>query len=417
MRILRKRSILKVSICDFGASLNYTHHYHFILARLRFLSRNYSNISVSVLLPIGSEIESGSLGNANIVKKVLLPITHFPRTKYKKIGTWFTFFWRHLGTKLGKSFKTLWVNTTLVCALSFFIIKKSDVIIFPTACPQSIKLIQLLEFLRFKTSIHLHFSNTSEVRKPFGSESTLKLFINKANEFKFIKVVFSCESLEFQRFYSEFTKNNSMFFARPPSIGHRKNFDMPSRNYFGNAKLNILILGRPGDAQRNSLISNSLNQFNLKFPVNTHFETINFGIVADDSFHVAQNVFIDNVSVTTEKLTHKFSFEKLVEKINAANIVILPYNPITYSMRHSALVMLLSDLGIPIISCAGAAFSKDIAQFKLGKLFDFQADFSNSLIESIFDPMTYGFNEYCRVREEENISMYNLLGFERNRKV
>ena len=100
------------------------------------------------------------------------------------------------------------------------------------------------------------------------------------------------------------------------------------------------------------------------------------------------------------------SFLELVDLLITATIVVLPYNPRLYSKNHSGMIMLLSDLKIPIVTCDYAAFSTEVLEFKLGKLFDYELSFASALVQVLSNFSDSRFNEYFQVREHENSKLF-----------
>ena len=78
---MNNRNLKKILICDFGAALNYTHHFQFIISNIMFINRNYKNVVIGVILPMASELNSNDFKSANFTRKLLWPIFFFPAYK------------------------------------------------------------------------------------------------------------------------------------------------------------------------------------------------------------------------------------------------------------------------------------------------------------------------------------------------
>ena len=303
------------------------------------------------------------------------------------------------------------MNLSVLLVMPYFIFCRTNLIIFPTACAQSFKLIELLEFFHVKKSFHLHFSNTSEIRFPYGSIKNCENFIRRSNKFKFVNIVFSFDTSTLFDLYSKLNAKNNFYLARPPSTNNPDYFPLKLSSTTKSKIIKILILGRPADLGRDSLIMKSLQEFrimirNLNLPKGVSFE---FSVTLEDSSRIelANNSLNDSFQI--KKLCNKMKFLELVDLLITATIVVLPYNPNLYSKNHSGMIMLLSDLKIPIVTCDDAAFSPEVLEFKLGKLFDYELSFASALVQALSNFSDSRFNEYFQVREQENRKLFESL--------
>lgn len=408
---MKNKNSKKILICDFGATLNYTHHFQFILSNIMFINRNYKNVVIGVILPVASELNSNDFQPANFTRKLLWPIFFFPHTKICLFSTWFTFIWRKLGQWISLLNPSLYLNLSVFLVMPYFILCRTNLIIFPTACAQSLKLIEFLEFFHVKKSFHVHFSNTSEIRFPYGSIKNCQQFIKKSNKFKFINIVFSFDTSNLFDFYSKLNAKNNFYLARPPSINNTNYFPSKLSSTSESTIIKILIMGRPADLGRDSLVMKSLQEFrgiirNLNLLKEVSLE---FGVTLEDSSRIEFPNNSHNDSFQIKRLHSKMNFIELVDLLITATIVVLPYNPRLYSKNHSGMIMLLSDLKIPVITCDDAAFSPEVLEFKLGKLFDYELSFASSLAQELSNFSDYRFNDYFQVREQENRKLFESL--------
>ena len=402
----------RVSICDFGASLNFTHHYQFIASTFNFLVRNYPNSKITILIPIGSQIHQNGKLNKKSIKRILLPITHFPFTELNSFQTWITFIWRHLANLICKFSQNSYLLLSVSTAIFNIIFTKVSLIIFPTACPQSIRLLELLEFFHIKVSAHLHFSNTSEIRHPFGSSGKVQDFLSKSTNFKFVRLAVSFESESIFKSYSNLNLKQNFFFARIPSYN---DLDFQKTKYlsFGvKEKLEIFVMGRPHDPGRSDLIVNSIREIirNIKFIDKSKVTYLKISIVDLNPPNTQIIDLIKESKIEINILNYKIDFFELLNLFETADIIILPYNPLLYSKNHSAMILLASDFNVPVVTCSGASFSADLNDFNIGTLFDYKTSFSNALIDTISGLNSFEFIQYRCVRELENIKIFNFLG-------
>lgn len=398
----------KILICDFGATLNYTHHFQFIKSNIMFINRNYKNVVIGVILPVASELNSNNFKPAHFTKKLLWPIYFFPHTKITLFSTWFTFIWRKFGQWICTFNPSLYLNISVFLILPYFIFCRANLIIFPTACAQSFKLIELLDIFHVKKSFHVHFSNTSEIRFPYGSIKNCENFIKRSNKFKFIDIVLSFDTSILFDFYSKLNVNNNFYLARPPSTHNTESLPLKLSSTTKSKIIKILIMGRPTDPGRDSLIIKSLQEFSV---INRNFNlhkgvSFEFGVIFEDPSRIALTYNSFKNSFQIKKLYSKMNFLELVDLLITATIVVLPYNPSIYSKNHSGMIMLLSDLKIPIVTCDDAAFSPEVLEFKLGKLFDYELSFASALTEALSNFNDSRFNEYFQIREQENRKLF-----------
>jgi hypothetical protein len=180
--------------------------------------------------------------------------------------TWLTFFWRKFGQQASKINPVIYLNLSVLLASPYFIFSRANLIVFPSVCTQSLKLIEILEFFHVKKSIHIHFTNTSEKRAPFGSIKNCEEFISKSNRFKSINIVVSFEAQTLLDSYSKLNHKNNFYLAHPSSINGFPSQPKSKSSFFGKAdEVNILVLGRVTDPGRDTLILKSLNEFNDMF--------------------------------------------------------------------------------------------------------------------------------------------------------
>jgi hypothetical protein len=413
-----KKNIKRILICDFGASLNYTHHLQFIKSQIMFMNRNYSNIVVGIILPIGSEIDRDVLKPANFTRKLLWPIFLFPRTKKRISFTWITYFWRKLGVQICKISPKLYLHLSLILVTPFFTFSRANLIVFPTACAQSLRLIEILEFLHIRKSIHIHFTNTSEVRVPYGTIEDCGNFIRKSNGFKFVDIVLSFDSQTLLNFYSGNTTKKNLYLALPPSTKNTPHFSLKSSKFDEFGVIKVLVMGRTSTPGRDSLIFQSLLEFQnrIKNINKLNSRSYEFSITVDDA-SLIEDVTKSNVnSFAIKMIPGQMSYLSLVTLLKTATVIVLPYTPSGYTRNHSGMVLISSDLQIPIVTCDQAVFSQEIIDFKLGNLFNHERSFVDALIQTLINLNVFRSNKYFDYREQQNRKLYENFDFHSNVK-
>ena len=412
--IMKNKPIKKelVVICDFGASLNFTHHYQFIASTFNFIIRNYPNSKITILIPIASQINQNDNLSTGHIKRILLPITHFPFTNLNSFQTWITFIWRNLVNSIFKFNQGLCLLLSIINALLYIVFAKVYLIIFPTACPQSIRLVELLEFFHIRVSAHLHFSNTSEIRHPFGSSDNVYEFLSRSSNFKYVRLAVSFESEANFKLYSNLNLKQNFFFARIPSYNDLNFQKSEYSTHRVTETLDVLVMGRPHDPGRSDLIINSLSEItrNTKFIEQSNRTHIKIGIVDLNPPEIQIINSIDKNHIEIYKMYYKINFFELINFFEVADIIVLPYNPSLYSKNHSAMILLASDFNVPVITCSGASFSSDVNDFNIGTLFDYEESFSSALLNTITELNSFRFIQYRQARELENTKIYGFLG-------
>jgi hypothetical protein len=413
-----KKNVKRILICDFSASLNYTHHLQFIKSNIMFMSRNYSNVVIGIILPIGSEISHNVLTPANFTRKLLWPIFLFPHTKKRISFTWITFFWRKLGEQICKISPRLYLYLSLVLVIPFFIFCRANLIVFPSVCAQSLKLIEILEFFHVRKSFHIHFTNTSEVRIPYGTIQDCENFIRKSNGFEFVNIISSFESQTLLDLYSDFNTKKNFYLALPPSTHDLPCFSLKSSRLDDSDVIKVLVMGRTTTLDRDNLISRSLIEFQNKIKnVNMlKSRSYEFSITVDDA-SIIELVTKSNVnSFVVKRLSNQMSYLSLINLLNTATVIVLPYTPSVYARNHSGMVLISSDLQIPIVTCEQAVFSQEIIEFKLGNLFNHKISFADALIKTLINLNTFESRKYYDYREQQNRKLYEKLNFHHNFK-
>lgn len=379
-----------------------------------FLRRNYLDTSITVLLPFGSDVCRKDLGDINRIRNILFPTTHYSKVKFFRFSTWMLFFWKKLINLFITRNKHFLLKISVLLTFPYFILRKANIIVFPTACPQSLKLIELFEIFNIRINIHLHFTNTSETRKPFGDENLVKKFLKNSTRFKSVNLVCSFETRALHEFYSEFGCKKKFYFARSPSTELSISKSKILLNNEQPEIINVFIMGTSnrGGKYRHQVIEKSLEIFSSKiYPLQiSKFKVIRFSILQESELLFTKYKKFQNTSIQIDKLEFKMNFPDLVNKLRTAHILILPYDPEAYLMRGSSLLFLASDLKIPVIAPKFIDFTRDISDFNLGKVFNIKETFANELLQSILSLSTFEFDKYLEARELENKKIYDSLG-------
>ena len=182
---------MNVVIIDFRASLNYTHHAQYMYSHVNFLKTHFTEMTITILLPIASEIDKKLTNFPNRIAKILVPTKYFPRSSFLRPLTFFTYILsrthKFIFSKSNFLFNLIEFTASFVALLVLLLIKK-DLILFPSACPNSLRLIRMLNILNFSTPIRIHFAN------PSSDEVILNEFFNSGHTYSNLKIAFSFET-------------------------------------------------------------------------------------------------------------------------------------------------------------------------------------------------------------------------------
>jgi hypothetical protein len=178
----------------------------------------------------------------------------------------------------------------------------------------------------------------------------------------------------------------------------------------------VLVMGRTSTPGRDSLIFQSLVEFknrieNINILKSRSYE---FSITVDDASLIEEVIKSNVNSFAVKKLPSQMSYLSLVTLLNTATVIVLPYTPSVYSRNHSGMVLISSDLQIPIVTCEQAVFSQEIIEFKLGNLFNHEISFADALIQTLINLNVFKSNLYFDYREQQNRKLYENLNFHNN---
>jgi hypothetical protein len=411
---------MRVTIVDHYASLNYTHHTQSLLAHVSLLRRHFPNVRIRVLLPLGSEITSSDIGSPDSTLRVLIPLSHFARVKFNSPVTLLLFFFARF-IKLAISLSTVrpfrllkhslfWISSSFTKVL---LIIGSDPVIFPSACPQSLWIVQKLEKERRCLKVILKFTNTSEIRKPFGSQNEVSEFLHQASRFKSVKLVSSFESLPLMLSYGPSLAPNLKHVSRLPSTGAEKiysNTIVSGSNielHGGKIVTNVLIGGRPHDPDRQEFLKVFFSTIESKIGADAQIKNLEFTVVGQKQVYGLKR----ESSLRISHIPYRMPFYSLLHAMGNIDICVLPYSKDIYRLNNSSMVFLLADLCIPIITRSDCSFSADIKTHSLGATFRSPKEAAIKILTlaKTANKENFDFEGYQRVREDENLAIFRSL--------
>jgi hypothetical protein len=175
-------------------------------------------------------------------------------------------------------------------------------------------------------------------------------------------------------------------------------------------------MGRTSIPGRDSLIFQSLVEFknrieNIDLLKSRSYE---FSITVDDVSLIEKIAKFSVNPFTVKRLSSQMSYSSLITLLNTATVIILPYTPSVYTRNHSGMVLISSDLHIPIVTCEQADFSHEIIEFKLGSLFKHDLPFADALIYTLINLNEFKSDKYFDYRELQNRRLYENLDFHNN---
>lgn len=390
---------MKVIILDFRASLTHTHHAQYIYSHVNFIRNNFSDSVITIFLPVGSAINKKQTNFPNRLFKILIPTEYFALTEVRRPSTWFTYLLsklnKHLFLKFNKLVQIVNFMTTFATLLTLVPFKK-DLILFPSACPRAIKLIEWMNFFRISAAIRIHFPT------PHSDVSCTKNFLNEAKRYRNLNIAFSFETDEARTRLMNKEVKQLFFYARQPFLG------LPSKNKKSVEKLkSVYILGRPWDKGRDEIVSGILKSISsIDIALRTNLEVF---ITYNSKDLIKLNLDSLPGDLQIHSIPYNLPFLELANTLLNADIVILPYDPYVYEIRHSGLLFLSSDMRIPIITSTNCSFSTEVQSFNIGRLVEYRLSYSDAVLEILNCPINYGFEEYFLVRNFENRLIYSHL--------
>lgn len=375
----------KFVILDYGAKYIFTHHLPIIHAICIILSQNgftadiylskYAIRSDYNLIPgnkkyklIGSVY--GPTYKENIVISLFLKVCEIvlrnqsQETKLKKL------------LKLCFSFKMkrILLND---CKKS----KKNIIVICPTADPISIQLARSLLSTDKSKNFFFKFRIVgSENRGFLASENELELLSQLVNDFSG-QIQLGVETVGYRNVLIEkniHTKN--IFWSPwPPII---KNDLKKNKNG------NLMVLGFLGNAKERKGFSHIPNILRDYEKINPFFSAIiqPAQFPWKGYFDILQELkpFFHKIIFTDKNL----KLQQLLEFVANTDVLILPYDSISYSINASGLLYHASDYNIPVITLKGVGFESEVSDYKLGFVVNSPSDIVHqirSLNRTIFN--------------------------------
>ncbi len=387
-------------ILDFGASLLHTHHSRVI--------RGYAELmlnlgqKVDIFLPMCSEINL-DFPNARVIKK-LLPSYHPVAFNASRLRTWIP----GLIGVLYRLTENTWfhkISSKLLIELSIYLaylrVKKyrpsaSDLtIIFPTACPVSLRLGYKLERKKISSTLVYRLTNTAERRGYHAKFLSLEKTLDRLTSTTFIESRFGFEMIEYGRTLP--IPTGSLFLSPTPPC-----HEVLVRNLVDSN----LTLGFLGMAQKHKGISWMTEL--VKTTLDNQQERSICWVIQTEEQPPTELLTIAR-RLPIKLLPGRLSEYDLTVAFSEVDVVCLPYDANTYKFNASALAYRAADNFTAVATFRGSAFAREIEEFGIGivaedlhELCELMSNFdTGSLHENI--------RNYNQMRKTKNLIFIGLI--------
>jgi hypothetical protein len=339
-------------IIDLGASIYYTHHCEQINGFAKLI--NDLDSKYRIALPIGSQCSL----KKNVILSKLLPASQTVEFELARPTSWISALIGKLITISSSSdaafiYKFISrITFNVLVYVNFRIINQirgTSKILFPTACPVTLAIVERFELKKIRCQILVRFTHTTETRGYFSDLVDYKNFIDRWSKFKHVNLILGYEMKEFMQ-----SLKNSDFLKHSPhpkvtdKLNTKKQFQFGFFGKMQNRKGLISLLEIIEGLIRLGVPS---SDFCVQIPT------------AHSNLSLSPN--LDGVTFFWDNL----EIGQLNQYISQTKLVILPYEISTYMKNSSAMVYRCLDLGVPIATFKGSAFAREINDFNIGLIF------------------------------------------------
>lgn len=383
-------------LIDFGASLLHTHHSRVIRGFVELIEQAGNDLTV--YLPMGSEI--ANVGNHSRHRRILIPSYHPVEFRFKQVSSWIPglsriFYSQTENTKLHNIASRI-LSHTIVMSTVFTITKelrdRSDsVLIFPTACPISMRLGKRIKKKFPKVKLVYRVTNTAERRGYFTRYFDVTFEASQLIRLFSSDIRFGYEMEEYGSTLA-ISKSNLYFSPTPPCLELREKSTDQTKKTFG-------FLGM---AQRHKGIT-WLVEIISKTLVNSKATTVSWIIQTDNPPPSELLEFSTNPLV--KLLVGRQSEFEISKAFTQINLICLPYNVESYKLGASALAYRAADNLTAVATFRGSAFANEIERFGIGLVVDDLEGLIRGMSEFDTEKSKTKIIEYNRVRVQSNLNL------------
>ena len=381
-------------LIDFGASLMHTHHSRVIRGFIELIETD--GYQVSVYLPLGSEIAIA--GKRATHRRILIPSYHPVGFRFKHPTSWIPGITRILYSQTENS---KWrsvvsgIMTRLIVEFALLGVKGNlqkfpdSIVIFPTACPISVRLGKRIKDKFSKAKLVFRLTNTAENRGYFTSYVDSTLELSKLIESFPTDIRVGYEMKEYANSL-KLSKSNLYYSPTPPclEIGE-KSINQAKRT-----------LGFLGMAQRHKGTT-WLVEIISKTLANAEANSVSWIIQTEDP--PPRELLELSTKSQVKLLPGRLSESEMSWAFINIDVVCLPYNVESYKLNASALAYRAADNLTAVATFKGSAFANEIEIFGIG------------LVASDLDALISEMSNFDTESSRARIAEYNNVRAQSNR--
>jgi hypothetical protein len=381
-------------IIDFGASLLHTHHSRVIRGFVELIKQNEDDLLIYI--PFGSEIEDSSMHGKT--RRILIPSYHPVAFKWRKSSSWIPGLTRLLysrseNTKIHKTLSFL-LSDFLVEA-TFLTIRKvlrrrpDSILLFPTACPISIRLGRRIKTTFPSIKLAYRLTNTAEKRGYFAKHFDLASEISELDEFSSKDIRFGFEMEEYGATLG--IPGANLFYSPTPPCSER---------IVESSSSSTRTFGFLGMAQKHKGVS-----WLLKIIIGTsaNFSSKSLRWVVQTENPSPSELTEIAIQSDVTLLPGRLSEVEMSDAFSKIHLICLPYNIDSYKLNASALAYRAADNLTAVATLRGSAFGNEIEKFKLGIVADDLADLISKMSNFDIDATKLYIAKYNLLRHEANL--------------
>jgi hypothetical protein len=383
-------------LIDFGASLLHTHHSRVIRGFTEMIEQ--AGDDLTVYLPMGSEI--ANVGKHSSHRRILIPSYHPVGFQFKQVSSWIPGLSRILyskteNTKLHNIASRI-LSRTIVTFTVFTITKKlrdrsDSIVIFPTACPISMRLGKRIKRKFPLVKLVYRLTNTAERRGYFTRNFDIAFEASQLIRISSSDIRFGYEMEEYGSTLA-ISKSNLYFSPTPPCLEIREGSTDQTKKSFG-------FLGM---AQRHKGIA-WLVEIISRTLVNSKTATVSWIIQTDNPPPSELLEFSTNPLV--KLLAGRQSELEISDAFTQISLICLPYNVDSYKLGASALAYRAADNLTAVATFRGSAFANEIERFGIGLVVDDLEGLIRGMAEFDTESSKTKIAEYNRIRHQSNLHL------------
>lgn len=259
--------------------------------------------------------------------------------------------------------------------------------VFPTADPLSIELTkQLSKIAKFKNSSFNFRIVGAESRGQLASKRELKDLVHLAQFYK-LNIRLGYETPGFKDYLIKFGFHiNQLFWSPWPKL------DYSERNFTNSTEFKIGFLGNAKKRKGFDSIPqilDTLKQNKILFSAKIQLACFQW-----DTYLSTLEILKKNFAKSIEFVNCELGLSDLQNLIKSLDVLILPYDPDSYSINASGLLYHAADYGIPVLATRKVGFESEVHDYGIGYIFDDFQDIPQLLQETKKSNLDLNFVKY-----------------------